>query len=181
MGIAETQKSLLFHKFQQLDSSYERQYTGAGVGLALTKQLVELHGGSIAVESTLGVGSVFTVRLPRSIAKQAAEPSKSPIVASRIVLIETHEETAELICDLLTAAEYQVIWLLDGASAIEQIEILQSDRRDRRRAGSRNRGRSLDYDASAKSANQIDQDNFAQQRFASQHVSRFAVEQTDRP
>ncbi|MBD2092680.1 GAF domain-containing protein [Microcoleus sp. FACHB-1515] len=125
IGIAEAQKSLLFHKFQQLDSSYQRQYTGAGVGLALTKQLVELHGGSIAVESTLGVGSVFTVRLPRSLAKSTPKVSESPRSAGRIVLIEAHEETAELICDLLTAAGYQVIWLLDGTSAIEQIEILQ--------------------------------------------------------
>jgi two-component system, sensor histidine kinase and response regulator len=66
IGIPEEQQSLLFHKFQQLDASYHRQYEGAGVGLALTKQLVELHGGSIAVESRVGIGSVFTVRLPRA-------------------------------------------------------------------------------------------------------------------
>lgn len=125
IGISEPQRSQLFHKFQPLDASYHRQYTGAGVGLALTKQLVELHGGSISVESTLGVGSVFTVQLPRP---QEIEPSKLDRVdvpSGRIVLLESREQTAEMICDLLTAAEYQVIWLLDAASAIEQIEILQ--------------------------------------------------------
>ncbi|NEQ25935.1 MAG: GAF domain-containing protein, partial [Microcoleus sp. SIO2G3] len=125
IGISKPQQALLFDKFQQLDASYHRQYTGAGVGLALTKQLVELHGGSIAVESTVGVGSVFTVRLPRQQSIESLKPLPALVPRGRIVLIENHEETAELICNLLTAAEYQVIWLLDGTSAIEQIEILQ--------------------------------------------------------
>ncbi|MBW4541427.1 MAG: GAF domain-containing protein [Myxacorys chilensis ATA2-1-KO14] len=64
IGISEEQRSLLFQTFQQLDHSYDRQYEGAGLGLALTKQLVELHGGSIEVTSTVGVGSTFTVHLP---------------------------------------------------------------------------------------------------------------------
>jgi len=64
IGIAEEQRSLLFQKFQQLDTSYHRLYTGAGLGLALTKQLVELHGGSLAIESEPGHGTTVTVRLP---------------------------------------------------------------------------------------------------------------------
>lgn len=124
IGISEPQQSLLFHKFQQLDATYRRQYKGAGVGLALTKQLVELHGGSISVESTVGVGSVFTVRLPRPHRVELLK-SDAEVPSGRIVLIESHEETAEIICDILTAAEYQLVWLLDGTSAIEQIDILQ--------------------------------------------------------
>ncbi len=63
IGIAAEHRSLLFQKFQQLDGSYHRRYEGTGLGLALTKQLVELHGGSIDVESIVGVGSKFTVFL----------------------------------------------------------------------------------------------------------------------
>lgn len=64
IGIAEEHLPLIFEKFQQLDSPYQRRSDGTGLGLALTKQLVELHQGRIEVESTLGTGSIFTVWLP---------------------------------------------------------------------------------------------------------------------
>ncbi|MBD2124529.1 GAF domain-containing hybrid sensor histidine kinase/response regulator [Trichocoleus sp. FACHB-262] len=128
IGIPEHQRPLLFQKFQQLDTSYQRKYEGTGLGLALTKQLVELHGGWIDVDSTVGMGSVFTVHLP---AQQPSAATDVPTTHSsqgnlqgRIVLIENHEESAMLICDLLTAAGYQVVWLVDGSTAVKQIEIL---------------------------------------------------------
>ncbi|MEA5516270.1 GAF domain-containing sensor histidine kinase [Nodularia sp. UHCC 0506] len=64
IGIPEAQLPLLFEKFQQLDTPYRRSYEGTGLGLALTKQLVELHRGRIEVESTVAIGSVFTVWIP---------------------------------------------------------------------------------------------------------------------
>ncbi|MFB2933756.1 ATP-binding protein [Aerosakkonemataceae cyanobacterium BLCC-F154] len=139
IGIPEHQKHLLFQKFQQLDSSYHRQYEGTGLGLALTKQLVELHGGRIEVNSTVGVGSIFTVWLPKqqylATEKLSHELSSSytkeetlinlKFPAGRIVVIENHEETATLICEILTAAGFQVVWLLEASTAMKQIEILQ--------------------------------------------------------
>jgi two-component system, sensor histidine kinase and response regulator len=65
IGIPEEKLPLLFEKFQQLDTPYRRRYEGTGVGLALTKQLVELHRGRIEVESTVGMGSIFTVWIPK--------------------------------------------------------------------------------------------------------------------
>lgn len=64
IGIPEEHLPLLFEKFQQLDTSYHRRYDGTGLGLALTKPLVELHQGRIEVESIVGAGSIFTVWLP---------------------------------------------------------------------------------------------------------------------
>ncbi|WP_414569652.1 ATP-binding protein [Nostoc sp. CCY 9925] len=64
IGIPEEQLPLLFEKFQQLDTPYRRRYEGTGLGLALTKQLVELHRGRIEVESTVSVGSIFSVWIP---------------------------------------------------------------------------------------------------------------------
>ncbi|MBP5973626.1 GAF domain-containing protein [Brasilonema sp. CT11] len=64
IGIPEEQVSQLFEKFHQLDTPYHRRYEGTGLGLALTKQLIELHRGRIEVESTVGVGSIFTVWIP---------------------------------------------------------------------------------------------------------------------
>lgn len=64
IDIPEEQLPLLFEKFQQLDTPYRRRYEGTGLGLALTKQLVELHRGRIEVESTVSIGSIFTVWIP---------------------------------------------------------------------------------------------------------------------
>ena len=131
IGIADHQKPLLFEKFQQLDASYHRQYEGTGLGLALTKQLVELHGGRIEVESTEGVGSVFTVWIPtQTLSASPVEPSSSssnPDVPfeGNLVLIEDREDTATFICDILTAVGLQVVWLMDGRTALDQVELLQ--------------------------------------------------------
>ncbi|MGB3309743.1 MAG: ATP-binding protein [Nodosilinea sp.] len=127
IGISPTAQPLLFEKFQQLESVRQREHQGTGLGLALTKQLVELHGGSIKVSSKVSKGSIFTVRIPlqRSAAVPAiAAPTAEPIVG-RIVLVEDNEETASLICDMLTAAAYQVIWVVDGSRVLDQVELLQ--------------------------------------------------------
>jgi PAS domain S-box-containing protein len=64
VGIRAEDLPKLFAEFQQLDSGAARRQQGTGLGLALTRRLVELHGGSVHVESTAGVGSCFTVILP---------------------------------------------------------------------------------------------------------------------
>jgi two-component system sensor histidine kinase/response regulator len=128
IGIPPTAQALLFEKFQQLENVRQREHQGTGLGLALTKQLVELHGGTVKVNSEVGVGSVFTVRIPlqRSLEPLEADhpPAAEPSVG-RIVLIEDNEETASVICDMLTAAAYQVIWIVDGSRGLEQVELLQ--------------------------------------------------------
>ena len=129
IGIPETLQPLLFEKFQQLENTLQREHPGTGLGLALAKQLVELHGGTISVSSKVGTGSIFTVRVPRqrpmpSFAKPKPLQTPEP-VAGRIVLVEDNEESAGIICDMLTAAEYQVIWVLEGSKVTEQVELLQ--------------------------------------------------------
>ncbi|MFN4065685.1 MAG: ATP-binding protein [Thermosynechococcus sp.] len=127
IGIPAHLQPLLFQKFQQLDSSFGRAYTGAGLGLALTKQWVDLHQGWIEVESTEGKGSTFTVGLPAIPSEPVSELPKHKLdvpplattdmlveLEGRIVLVSEDEATATLICSILTTAGYQVIWLVDG-------------------------------------------------------------------
>lgn len=64
IGIRESEIGNLFQTFAQLDSLYTREYQGAGLGLALTRQLVDLHGGTIRVESLYGSGSRFIFTVP---------------------------------------------------------------------------------------------------------------------
>ncbi|MGF1495197.1 MAG: ATP-binding protein [Elainellaceae cyanobacterium] len=130
IGIPEHFQTIIFEKFRQLDSSYRREYEGTGLGLALTKQLVELHGGWIDCDSTVNVGTVFTVTLPRTpfgqhATTRASRPDSLPQPLGRIVLIDQHSENAHLISDMLTAAGYQLVWILEGLEAVAQVEMLQ--------------------------------------------------------
>ncbi|MBX2865674.1 MAG: GAF domain-containing protein [Leptolyngbyaceae cyanobacterium MAG.088] len=126
IGIPEAQQAVLFETFKQLETARQRQYPGAGLGLALTKQLVELHNGSIQVVSTPGKGSMFTVRIPLQSSDELSSPLQSvEPITGRIILLEDDESSASLICDLLTAANYQVIWVIEGSRIVHQVEILQ--------------------------------------------------------
>jgi signal transduction histidine kinase len=64
VGIAPEDHAAVFEEFKQVGRDYTRKAEGTGLGLALTKRLVELHGGEISLESTLGKGATFTVKLP---------------------------------------------------------------------------------------------------------------------
>ena len=64
IGIAAEDHCRIFEKFAQVDSSSTRRYNGTGLGLAIVKQYAELHGGGVSVESELGHGAAFTVRIP---------------------------------------------------------------------------------------------------------------------
>jgi signal transduction histidine kinase/ligand-binding sensor domain-containing protein/DNA-binding response OmpR family regulator len=64
IGIPQDRLAYVFDRFYQVDASRTREHEGTGIGLALTKELVELHGGTIAVASAEGAGSTFVVKLP---------------------------------------------------------------------------------------------------------------------
>ena len=140
IGIEEAQIPRLFKKFHQLNRNFARDYEGMGLGLAITQQLVELHGGSIEVDSTIGSGSTFTIRIavqPLEVVQQNdwvemdrnlvfQDPELNP-VSNQIVLIEQDEDVANFICDILTAARYQVTWLLSAESSFRQISMFEPD------------------------------------------------------
>lgn len=65
IGIPENQLERIFERFTQVEGQATRRFEGSGIGLALAKEIVTLHGGQIAVQSTIGEGSTFTVTLPR--------------------------------------------------------------------------------------------------------------------
>jgi signal transduction histidine kinase/DNA-binding response OmpR family regulator/predicted GH43/DUF377 family glycosyl hydrolase len=87
IGIPTDQVDKVFDRFYQVDSSRTREHTGSGIGLSLTKELVELHHGEITVQSEVGCGSVFSVVLP--LGKEQWKPDeileskqKEPLTAS---------------------------------------------------------------------------------------------------
>jgi signal transduction histidine kinase len=79
IGIRPERLEHIFEAFQQADEFTRREFGGAGLGLSITHELVRLLGGEIAVQSSPGRGSVFTVYLPLlRAAASAAEPLESP-------------------------------------------------------------------------------------------------------
>lgn len=88
IGIPENKQHLIFKAFEQGDTSISREYGGTGLGLAITKSLVELHGGSLLVNSQEGNGSAFTVTFPRADILQTSEGISEPIQLERLPLPE---------------------------------------------------------------------------------------------
>ena len=85
IGIAPEQLARIFDPFAQADASTTRRFGGTGLGTTISLQLVELMGGTITVDSTLGVGSVFHVLLPLAPGKAVARRSEQ--ARSQLVLL----------------------------------------------------------------------------------------------
>ncbi|MGF1601547.1 MAG: ATP-binding protein [Thermosynechococcaceae cyanobacterium] len=131
IGIPIEQQSQLFQTFHQLDPSYHRTHEGTGLGLAMAKKFIDLHHGWIEVNSAEDQGSVFTVELPNQMRPNPLQVVPKTLGAhtpgGRIILVEDNEETANVLCDMLTAAGYQVIWTVDVSTAIEQARLLRPE------------------------------------------------------
>lgn len=144
VGIPADKIPVLFERFQQVDSSASRRYEGTGIGLALVKELTELMGGHVGVESEPGKGSVFSVHIPcdadqralssesaasaaddararafeHLIAPAAAEPALDLTGKPRLVLAEDNADMRAYVTELLSA-EYDVVAVGDGQKALE--------------------------------------------------------------
>jgi PAS domain S-box-containing protein len=116
----------IFNAFEQAESSITRQFGGVGLGLTISKALVDLHGGTIEAESPgKGKGSTFRVRLPIVAAEPVPAPPAQrpppPIRALRILLVEDHADTANVIRHLLMFEGHQVELAGDVATALDAL------------------------------------------------------------
>jgi PAS domain S-box-containing protein len=124
IGIAKEDLGRLFTEFQQLDAGPGRQQEGTGLGLALTRRFAELHGGQVIVESEVGKGSTFTLRLPlQSAAREATAPIAPPAVAitdpSRLVLVvDDNPQAAEILSRYLHTGGFQTAVARTGPEAL---------------------------------------------------------------
>ena len=78
IGIAKEYHHAIFHDFTQVDSPIQKRLRGTGLGLSLSKRLAELLGGSVGLESALGVGSTFKVTVPLRLETRSEAPQNSP-------------------------------------------------------------------------------------------------------
>jgi len=128
VGISEPNMAKLFQAFTQIDSTLARRFEGTGLGLAMVKQLAELHGGTVAVASLEGKGSRFTAWLPAirsdvAVPAVAPSPVKSHAFAQhgeRVALVvEDDDRSADLVRLLLEAEGFRVVRAPSAEAALE--------------------------------------------------------------
>ena len=128
IGIRPEHLPRLFREFEQLEALGGGKPEGTGLGLALTKRLVELHGGSISAESRPGAGSTFTFTLPMLRRVTGAVPSSEhelPSAEPVVLIIEDDPQAAELIGGHLRAAGLSVAFATDAEQALRLAEQLR--------------------------------------------------------
>ncbi|WP_374351802.1 ATP-binding protein [Chitinimonas sp.] len=131
VGIAPAAQARLFQSFQQADASVSRKFGGTGLGLAISRQLVDMMGGQMGVESEPGLGSTFWFTLPlrRASPAMADLPRRSADRASsrallngrRILLVEDHAFNQQVAVEMLNAVGVQVVVAGDGHAALQAL------------------------------------------------------------
>jgi PAS domain S-box-containing protein len=135
IGIPARSLSSIFDMFSQVDRSLERSTGGLGIGLALVKGLVEMHGGSVTAESPgAGQGSTFTVRLPLMTSRPDLEtpgPEKEQTAPSgpsrRILVVDDNRDAATSLATVLRLLGNEVRTAHDGGEAVELAEAFHPD------------------------------------------------------
>jgi signal transduction histidine kinase/CheY-like chemotaxis protein/HPt (histidine-containing phosphotransfer) domain-containing protein len=128
-GIPKSKQAVIFEKFTQADSSVSRKYGGTGLGLAITRRLVEVHEGSIQVESEPGKGSTFSLTLLFDAASapviEAAKPAlhhDTTASAGRILLVEDNLVNQKVVLAMLRKHKYSLDVAMDGQEAVAKLE-----------------------------------------------------------
>jgi signal transduction histidine kinase/CheY-like chemotaxis protein len=135
IGIRREVLPFVFDRFRQADSSTTRIYGGLGLGLAIVRQVVELHGGTVTVHSAGEAhGATFTIRLPidrrigvLTTASTATELSLSGAIPSQslrgntVLVVEDHDDARELVAGVLRAAGAEVMTAASSAEALDRV------------------------------------------------------------
>jgi CheY-like chemotaxis protein len=124
IGIPPEEQARVFEEFQQVQDGLSRSYQGTGLGLPISKRLVELHGGRMWLESKPGVGSTFYFTIPIAAPVFAREHGAQPAAEAEvplIVVIDDDVDSQQILRTLLEGAGYQVQGLLDSQAALEEL------------------------------------------------------------
>jgi len=129
IGVAPADLDRIFEAFQQGEGDGRgTHHEGTGLGLALTRQLVEAHGGSISVRSELGAGSEFTVLLPATPTPDATAPAPGTIAGRPMVLVIEDDPAAQELLRLhLEGAGYAVVITGNGRQGLDWLSQIRPD------------------------------------------------------
>jgi CheY-like chemotaxis protein len=128
-GIPEEQLDAVFERFRQVDGSSTRKHGGTGLGLSITKELVQLMGGRLGVDSKVGVGSTFWFDLPLKFARPAQSESENVIGAvdgqlrgMHVLVAEDNEMNRTLIKEVLSTFGMTSQVVENGKLALQALE-----------------------------------------------------------
>ena len=153
IGIPADKLDIIFDSFSQVNESFRRSYGGVGLGLSISRQLVELMGGSLRAESRPGYGSTFCFTIPFDLQEPAAanpettaenhhknrheliektkkhlsNPHHSPVFKPRILIAEDERVNRKLIAEILNRAGYESMAVSDGKAALDALENIRFD------------------------------------------------------
>ena len=137
-GVSPEEARRLFDRFYR-GSTDERKSPGTGLGLAIVKSLVDLHGGTIDVQSTVGVGTTFTVRLPSApnfgglAQRPPTSATPAALSARRVLIVDDEPALAALIAQQLRPLGMDTVQVHSGADAIARLQPRALRRDDARR------------------------------------------------
>jgi len=131
-GIEPEMLPQLFHPFTQADATLDRSKGGLGLGLALVKGLVEMHGGSVrAASDGLGKGAAFTISLPLDVTVARAIPAQRDLAAAaaprRVLVIEDNEDAADTLREVLEFSDHVVEVAYSGRDGIDKARSFHPD------------------------------------------------------
>ena len=124
IGISPAHQVRLFEAFQQADASTTRRYGGTGLGLTISRRLVELMGGSLQVRSELRRGSTFffEIPLPPAASLPTAPPVPPDLAGTRILVVDDNATNRKVLQQLLTSWSLRPVCVGDGDSALAELQ-----------------------------------------------------------
>jgi len=125
IGIPEDKRDIIFDTFRQVEGSHSRLYGGTGIGLSISRKLVELLGGKIWIESEVGKGSSFYFTIPIEDSETGLfqdkkdDSSKHNLENKSILIVEDVESSYEYLKIILENNNANILWAKDGAESVK--------------------------------------------------------------
>jgi PAS domain S-box-containing protein len=131
IGMTESQQARLFQAFAQAEASTSKKYGGTGLGLAISRQFCRMMGGDIAVAGAAGVGTRFTVRLPRTVVDVSAAPGATPATsrgtAGTVLVIDDDAAARDVLRRMFAREGFHVEEAAGGVEGLARARELRPD------------------------------------------------------